>query len=278
MTREQKLMQLNRDCSIEQARKEGYDVMLGSGTGLVLSPRNQGYNPGAPISLDRQAIRACMEQRVSKIGLQSKAEPAPTATSTASSAATLDTWKDAPVLRVGDEWSYRWESPRGGGTFVWRVSGEETVDGTDSYIIDTGTRLTYYRKSDLAELQEKERDVLVFRNRPPRQIAVWPLFVGREWEASIVRESPRERRTNNWLRTWRVESKEQITVPAGSFETFKVVERDKWTGEPTLELWWAPQLKWVARWRTHLSYGVSKSELTAFKLMGEPRTVRLDPK
>ncbi len=56
----------------------------------------------------------------------------------------------APVWTLGDEWTYRWESPRGKGTYVWSVDREEIVDGIEHYVIRSGQREIYYRKSDLA--------------------------------------------------------------------------------------------------------------------------------
>ena len=177
-----------------------------------------------------------------------------------------DAWREAPVWKVGDEWSYRWESPRGGGTFVWRVSGEESVNGTDCYIIDSGRYQLYVRKSDLAFVQQKDRGVLEYRYVPPRQYTVWPLQVGQGWELLFVQERPQDRSTSNLLRTWRVESRERIIVPAGTFDAFKVTERDKWTGRPTLESWLAPEPRGYARVLIYWTYGVEKRELTAFKL------------
>src|SRR5262249_26469859 len=56
----------------------------------------------------------------------------------------------APVWKKGYEWAYRWESPRGKGTFVWSVDRQETIGGTDYYVINAGNEETYWRKSDLA--------------------------------------------------------------------------------------------------------------------------------
>jgi hypothetical protein len=64
-----------------------------------------------------------------------------------------------------------------------------------------------------------------------------------------------------------VESKEQVTVPAGTFEAFKVLERDKWTGNLVVELWIGPEVKGLIRALIYFNYGVEKRELTAFTLM-----------
>jgi hypothetical protein len=45
---------------------------------------------------------------------------------------------DLPVWNVGDEWTYRWESQRGKGTFTSVVDREEMVDGAVDYVMVTG--------------------------------------------------------------------------------------------------------------------------------------------
>jgi hypothetical protein len=57
---------------------------------------------------------------------------------------------EAPVWKTGYEWAYRYESPTGNGTFVWTVDREEALDGVPHYILKTGTREIFHRKSDFA--------------------------------------------------------------------------------------------------------------------------------
>jgi hypothetical protein len=51
---------------------------------------------------------------------------------------------DAPEWRVGDEWTYRWESPRGKGTFVRRVIRIERIGGIEFYVTRSGQYETYW--------------------------------------------------------------------------------------------------------------------------------------
>jgi hypothetical protein len=53
------------------------------------------------------------------------------------------------VWNVGDEWTYRWESQRGKGTFTLIVERDEVVEGVADYVIASGARRTYWQKSDL---------------------------------------------------------------------------------------------------------------------------------
>jgi hypothetical protein len=221
---------------------------------------------------DRDLFRTCYGERVSEL-TRTAAASAPGAASgsrppaqTPGTPAVADSWNEAPVWHVGDEWGYRWESPRGGGTFVWRVMSEETVDGADCYVIDAGRIQLYFRKTDLAFVQERDRGTVSYRYTPPRRVLAWPLRVGGAWEDLFVQEWPQERSTRNRLRAWRVEAKERITVPAGTFESFKIVERDKWGNSVVAEVWVAPAVRGMVRVQLHYDYGIEKRELTSFKL------------
>jgi hypothetical protein len=53
-----------------------------------------------------------------------------------------------PVWKPGDEWVFRWESPRGKGTFAWTVNREEIIDGVEYYVVASGRqREMYWRKA-----------------------------------------------------------------------------------------------------------------------------------
>ncbi len=73
-----------------------------------------------------------------------------------------------PTWTRGDEWSYRWSSPQGSGTYVWIVDREEVVDGVPFYVIKSGTaRESYYRKDDRAFVMDKLNGQVETRNTPP---------------------------------------------------------------------------------------------------------------
>jgi hypothetical protein len=222
---------------------------------------------------ERDLFTSCYNERVSdlvKTGAATQATQARPSAGTGGAGRELpsDAWKDAPAWKIGDEWSYRWESPRGGGTFVWQVVREELVEGTDCYVVATGRYHLYFRKADLAYVQRQDRGDLDYKFTPARQYIAWPLHAGKTWEALYTQEWPRQRSTSNVLRLWRVEAKERVAVQAGAFDAFKIVERDKWSNTVSSELWVASEIKGMVKLHLHQSYGVEKWELTAYKLDG----------
>jgi hypothetical protein len=57
---------------------------------------------------------------------------------------------EAPVWKRGTEWTYRYGGSAGSGTIVWSVAREEAIDGVPHYVLKSGTREVFYRKSDRA--------------------------------------------------------------------------------------------------------------------------------
>ena len=176
-------------------------------------------------------------------------------------ASTPATWKP------GDEWSYRWESPRGKGTFVWAVDREEVLDGTAFYVVKSGgTREIYYRKSDFAYYMDKVDGQVETRHTPPTAYFPWPPAPGAKVELRYTRERPLERQTEEMALACESGASEPVTVPAGTFDAVKVTCRNSRTNAVSVEMWLSPAVKHMVRERTHFSYGVRERELTSFTL------------
>jgi len=171
-----------------------------------------------------------------------------------------------PILKPGDEWAFRWESPAGNGTYVWSVDRDEVVDGVPYYVIKTGTREMFYRKADRAFSHETVDGKVVVKYTPARLLYSWPLEVGKTWEQSVRRERPVDRQTTERVNTVTVEAEETVTVPAGTFKTFKLVYRNKSTGAIQYEEWYSPETKGPVRLRERLASGVQVRELLTFRL------------
>jgi len=171
-----------------------------------------------------------------------------------------------PVWKVGDEWQFAYKSPTDSGTYVWSVSRVESLDGVGHYVIRTGSREILYRVSDLAPSLERVDGVVVMRETPPRTAYLWPLEVGKTWEQSNRQERPVDRTTLDRNSVWTVEAEETTTVLAGTFQTVRIVWRNKNTGALLYEMWYAPEVKQLVKIREVLSNGQRERELMSFKL------------
>jgi len=171
-----------------------------------------------------------------------------------------------PVWTVGDEWGYRYEGTAGSGTYFWSVARTEAVDGHECYVIKAGDREIFYRTSDLAFVQETVESVVVRRDRPPRPAYRWPLAVGTKWDHTFTRENLRDRQTTDYVFSWEVAGTEQVTVPAGTFDTFKVISRNVKTGRSLYEMWYAPSAKQYVKIHEWTESGERTREMVAYQL------------
>src|SRR5262245_20724926 len=109
---------------------------------------------------ERDQFIGCYRDRVSELTKTAAASSVATrgdqSAGTVRPVAPSDAWVGPSIWNIGDEWSYRWESPRGSGTFVRRAVAEEMVDGIDCYVIASGRFSLYFRKSDRAYVMEKD--------------------------------------------------------------------------------------------------------------------------
>jgi hypothetical protein len=194
-----------------------------------------------------------------------------TASSTPTSARTaappsLNGMPEAPVWKRGTEWTYRYGGSAGSGTIAWSVAREEAIDGVPHYVLKSGTREVFYRKSDRASSRETVDGVIVTKYAPSRVLYMWPMSVGRTWEQTLSEERPRDHQKNERVDTVTVEGEETVTVAAGTFKTFRIVCRNKKTGAVRYEMWYAPEVGQWVKLREHLESGLRVGELAAFKL------------
>jgi len=172
----------------------------------------------------------------------------------------------APVWKIGDEWAYRYQSSSADGTYVWSVVRSETMDGMDCYVIKTGDRELFYRKQDLAFVRDVVSGVVVGRATPPKPDYQWPLTVGGKWEVAYTSENWRDKRTQQLSTQWEILGEETITVPAGTFQTLKILARNARTGTRLYELWYAPAVKQWVKIREWLEAGERTREMTEYRL------------
>jgi hypothetical protein len=173
---------------------------------------------------------------------------------------------DVPAWRPGYQWEYRSESPQGTSTFVWSVDRLETVDGTEYYVVTAPEgREIYWRSSDRAYYMDKVFAGIETRYVPPASIS-WPLAVGNAWEARYTRERPIEQTTSDQVRRCVVERQEQLTVPAGTFETLKVVCSDPRRQQTVVEAWYAPAVKHWVKELARFDYGLRTRVLLRYRV------------
>ena len=190
--------------------------------------------------------------------------PALKVTNPASSAPATGFIAELPAWVKGDEWKFRSESSAGKSTFVWTFDREESIDGIPHYVIKSGKREIFYRKTDLALSRETLEGTVVIQHTPHRVKYVWPLTKGATWEQTYRTERPVDRRTSDHVDVATVEAEETITVPAGTFRTLKIAYRAKGTSAISYEEWYSPEARMWVRVREQRQAGPRIRELTAY--------------
>jgi hypothetical protein len=212
-------------------------------------------------------VSNCMQRYWRDNRQRTTASVAPSQGGTAAVAAAPMSFAAPPQWRPGDEWSFREEGSRSNGTFVWSVVREEATASGRQYVVQSGSRREiYYRAEDLAYLMDKVDGDVETSSLPGDIRYVWPLDVGRRWEFAYTVARPKDRTTEERKRECVAEKEETVTVPAGTFQTVKVVCRNPRTGRPTHEAWYAPAVKHYVKWLGHWTDGVQTRELTGFRL------------
>lgn len=91
----------------------------------------------------------------------------------------------------------------------------------------------------------------------------FPLVVGKTWTKSYQVTDHATNRTSSFDTTWKVEAYEQVTVPAGTFNVFKIAYSDT-MGQENI-YWYSPELgNWPKSSHTHTANfpsGPGKSEV-----------------
>jgi hypothetical protein len=209
--------------------------------------------------------KASLEGRTPAVPASVKIKPAPVR-------ANAFVVAEPPVWSTGDAWRFEAHSAAGRhSTYTWRVDREETVEGVAFYVIKSGTREAFYRKSDLAYSHEHLQGELERRNTPPQLLFVWPLAAGAKWEQTFRYERPSGQLNYDTSYAAGVEAEETITVPAGTFRTLKIVFRSVSAKTVFSERWYSPEVRmWVRIREPAREEGERMRELLKFTPAGQP--------
>jgi len=150
---------------------------------------------------------------------------------------------ERPTWRAGDRWLYTWTAGTAKGVKRSEALGVRDVGGVQYNVLQVDAAHLYYT----AELHWAAYIVesrVMARATPPQPWFAWPLEVGKRWQYQGVYE---ERERKDPMRdSYRVVGVESVTVPAGTFQAFKIVrEVDAAVVD---QYWYAPNVRWYVKW------------------------------
>jgi hypothetical protein len=154
---------------------------------------------------------------------------------------------DAPIWEEGDTWQYAWPENKVSET---RVKSRETFNKEDIYVLENrgGNNNVGVSVKTLGERVDINKQT--GQKHKPILTTPWeydfPLYVGKKWGRTITGTSAGGLVNVNYFVTSRVVGFEEITVLAGTFETFKIEIDQKAMdigSSVVVYVWYAPQVK-----------------------------------
>jgi hypothetical protein len=176
---------------------------------------------------------------------------------------------ERPIWRVGDKWTYHQVAGLPPVESDWaREVVESLPNGEFAVRTENGRSLVFDAETNSLDSRGPEYSWKRFD---------FPLSVGKHWTY--------DRRIGGSLNdgyekaSWEVKAYEKLTVPAGTFDCFRVegvVWRTQSQGVYTpshfhqdMTYWYCPKVKWVAKWKAHsggtfAAYVDGESVLTSY--------------
>jgi uncharacterized RDD family membrane protein YckC len=162
----------------------------------------------------------------------------------------------SPAIHVGDRYTY--ETVDSADSRVNNITTREIIGISQGVVMQRSvntksgyTRLIRYDTNwNVMSSGTPSGDESVFS--PPLKYFDFPLAVGKTWEAHAMETNPKTGQTRSHTLRARVEAQETITVPAGTFDTLKIVSGTEAVGADkhltgTDTSWYAPSVRRTVR-------------------------------
>ncbi len=192
-----------------------------------------------------------------------------------------------PEWKIGYEWSYKITLSRYPNK-IWeekeKVIGRQKFKKVPCYLVSwslaelnkppSATGESYYTENlnrKASYLIEKGSRHLQHELFPEIKIFDWPLEVGKNWKANykLKYEIKKRYKTVRVRGTFEIVEKEKVKVPAGEFETFRIVLKIRRERKEVLfrEWWYSPKLSLIVRKKIYRKDGcIEEYQLSAHKL------------
>jgi hypothetical protein len=173
---------------------------------------------------------------------------------------------EKPDWKIGHQWHYAWKAPGRSGVLARELVREEIFEGQPSYILKAGDSENFHIKDNLGLLATATKGKIATRRSAAHEFFAWPLETGKEWKTAFVRENHTQKSSDKLAYVKVIAGVEDLRVPAGNFDAFKIETYGSDSGRLVTEHWYAPTVKWFVKIRQYLQVGVREEELTKFNL------------
>ena len=148
-----------------------------------------------------------------------------------------------PSWRPGDRWVYGWTSGAERGVKTVEAVEIREINRASFYLVRVGEVEIFYTR-DLHWAGTVEDGRVAARMTPPQPLFEWPLEAGRRWTHRGTYEDRSGKTSFNDV--FSVIAAEVVDVPAGRFNTFKIVRQTE--RRDSDEYWYAPEVRFYVKW------------------------------
>lgn len=174
---------------------------------------------------------------------------------------------DPPAVKVGDTWRWVRSDRRTGLKEHENVRTIKSVAADRIEAVETDGSALYTGDMSAVETAWWVRT-------PPARFALYPLAVGKKWEFDYVQNNKTGNRAKvRWQYSAEVAAQEKVKVPAGEFDTFKLVYKGSWnndtsgrSGRAALTTWYAPAARGTVKIEYEDGTNYNVTELVELKL------------
>lgn len=182
-----------------------------------------------------------------------------------------------PTVRVGDTWTYSLRhklSSAPDSQYVVSVTAAEptqTIAKWQNPVLHESGTLVFDADANLID-NTRDPAMVTYHATPAFPGYQWPLSVGETWQRAFEYVVSGGRQYRATL-TSQVTGPERVTVPAGTFDTYKITRKldyqgfngtNSWAGSESIVSWYAPQVKSFVRSET-TDYGTYGAADTAIR-------------
>ena len=154
---------------------------------------------------------------------------------------------DAPQLRVGDRWKYEQKDRRTG---VKESETTRVVAAISTSLVEGAENNGTFKMTP--ELNPIESTTLIMTGEP--KFLAFPLEVGKKWDFKYNYASKTNESKGRVRQDVEIVAYEKVTVPAGSFDAFRIESKGFWNNDATRAsgrsksvYWYAPAARTVVR-------------------------------
>ena len=161
---------------------------------------------------------------------------------------------------------YEWKAPGRKGTLTKEIARDELFDALPIYVLETGNSAEFFSRETLGLVATASKDKILTKRSGPHEFFSWPLTISKEWRTSFVLENVAQKSSQKLAYLKVISAVEEVKVPAGIFEAFKIETYGAETGTLLMEQWYAPKARWFVKTRNYLQPGVREEELASLKI------------